>query len=379
MLKNLLLIIGVLLTTLSAKAQTPQDLALAISQESVQKLNHPNRIEFRTVDTQIDSFHQFDFVNENWNDTPLGRAFYSYDNDGNNTRIEFLELDPATNEYELTQIVDQVYSGSLIDSVYINVLDEASGDFITQLIQANTYNEDDLVETQWLQIDFGFILIYAQSTFYYSENNLLDSLKQDISFDNVAFDPNATVVYSYDAEENQVESLTTVINQMGMVENNSRDSSAYDEYNRRTKYYTWEWDVNTSQWVPEQIVTFENDEYGTPMIEYQKVYDSAVGAFLNQLKTVYFFNYLSSVDETSLLDCRMLNPSQGLIQINCPELQEYDQVNLQVFDMMGRLVMAKNIVNNENISFESGLQSGTYIVFLSSENYPLISEKLIIR
>ncbi len=345
--------------------------------EKVKPETHPKNVEFREVEIRVDSIHGFDYVNEGWEETPQVRLFYQYDSDGLVT-VEDGYLNDGTGNYYHAQESIFTNNDGLLDTLIINSYDTSTDMWTQFALIDNTYDDDDILVLQDLELDIGIgFLVYVRQFFYYDMESVLDSLVQEVSLDGFNYEYNATITYEYDEEGNQTFATTAQATQTGDIAPAARDSFVYNQYNYLIESHNFAYE--DSLWIPAEKTVFDIDDFGFPVEDVTSIWEPAVEGFLKDEKLVYFFEYTTSVNETELLDCMLVNPTQGEVQLQCPTLAEYQNITLEIFDLQGRKVISENLLGQSQINLPTSLYGGTYILLVRSKDNILVSEKLVIQ
>ncbi len=365
------------LCCLSANGQVDLSEINQIIEEAHQRTSSNISVKTRDVEIQIDSFYQYNYMNENWNTDPTLKVYNDFNMDGDLILQDVYQDDGAGN-YGNIQQVKLEYENGLNTVQTVCNYNEGTMAWDVFVSITNTYNDDDLLAVQDIAVDFGQFLIFVRGFNYYSPENVLDSTVQDVSFDGVTFQYNSTVHFSYDENGNLVEQFAEGIDgNTGAFGPISLDSLVYDEYSRHVETYSSE--HNGVSWDKVSRVTFEIDDFGFPLEEVTSNYEASLDSYVKDIKNVFFFEYTTGLNETTLVDCQMVNPSDGHIQLFCDPLSDQDQIVLEVFDLHGKKIISQVMAGNDLITLDTQLSSGMYQLIVHNRKDLLVSQKLMIQ
>lgn len=76
--------------------------------------------------------------------------------------------------------------------------------------------------------------------------------------------------------------------------------------------------------------------------------------------------------------CRLPNPLQADMYINCSKLDPTLKYEMTIYDLQGKRIAQKTIQHGQQLSFLSELKSNLYVVMLKNHNSMILSEKIMI-
>ena len=295
-------------------------------------------------------------------------------------------------------------------------LDEFLNDSNGNVLQHDFYNWKDTTQS-WGQ--------YRRETFVYTSSNKLESHFTEL-FTNGSWYNYALVNYTYDSSDYLILEIVELSNGMGGWRNGSRREFTNDTNGLAQEKLTITWDDDLEEWI-----NFRNDTYlynssnkiisnlkklwtGSIWRNYQKLdytygsndylinefgqgwdtsnnnwrngwqrlytnntngtvfqevfqqWHSSVNTWLNQWRETYTYGLLG-IGENTLFDEISVfpNPTRGIVNIN---FKDISPVNIQVYDVIGRLVFTESDLLVENFQFNFNEPSGIYFIEIYSEN-----------
>ena len=301
-------------------------------------------------------FYSWDQGLGNWK--PRWRDIINYDSWGN--RILILSDSWQDNTQGWSPI--QKYTYSYNDS-----------HLLTELDKYNWNTESN----EWI--------ISADALYTYNSNNKLILRLQDIWIEGVST-KNRKAEYAYNAQGNCSEAVfynrDIEADKWLEVE---KEEFLYDDLGNTSQLTFYEWNDGDMLWMAgeKQILTYNTDipfeEVLWPIKEENALYQiismpltfsvqQSLGDDVWQeelTSTIYYsaFEY-DYIDESILEDVQLIpNPVDNYFNIHFSDA--YQQAQLKIYDMQGRLMTQKGVRNNENIHIEN-LRSGVYFYMIST-------------
>jgi len=253
--------------------------------------------------------------NYSWNDTtdqwePVDKKEFNYDTNGN-----------LTHTFEYVR-----------DEINNNWIDSHKGEYI---YDAN--GNGNIVQ----YIDYYWEPASSQWVAFYKEGHSYD-INGNVSYSFIYYwDPTTSewfapvqIDYAYDANGNMVQSYkylwdeTTIEWHAFFYADNT-----YDAYGNLTQYIDYNWDEASGEWI---------------VVDYTTLY--------------YSEESISSVSEIHDVEL-IVYPNPFTIYISFDISENPNTIILELYDVQGRKVISKEIVNNERVNMED-LDSGMYFYYL---------------
>lgn len=310
---------------------------------------------------------------------------YSFDASGNMIQEIMYNLDYSTNELAVNSKFDYSYdtSGNLTQFISY-FLDYTTKQLVAQLKWEYSYNingkETQNLQSYWDISSGQWIQSGRNNSTYDSKDNLVLSLQSGSDGISVWFDTNK-IEYTYDTNGHVIEELQFWKTVNSEWKPQGKNEYIYDESGNKTEEISSDgWDETSNQWeyVNKAESTFDNNyasgdfifpfdavglDFMTHMITDYKGYRWNVETkeWTSALRLT--FNYseqnVTSVNPlNSELSCVYPNPCSESVSISFPASNS--QISFELFDLQGRMVMSKEISNNEKISLES-LSKGIFL------------------
>lgn len=152
-----------------------------------------------------------------------------------------------------------------------------------------------------------------------------------------------------------------------------------------TPYSKYELVYNYTYGIDELILpyiyyVFEmNLHYNMLTNKYGYYYDQDAMLWVEDDLDIYYFSEVDfdAINEQTVTDIKLYpNPSNGLLTISWEN--NYSEMNLEIFDVMGSVIINKQIINNSTISLDY-LAKGMYFYRMVDSNNELYKGKLILK
>lgn len=184
-------------------------------------------------------------------------------------------------------------------------------------------------------------------------------------------------LYGYDSNDNRTEQTNQIwIVQDSAWENQARilqNFNADDEVTLRTEL-TW----GNDQWVN----FFQtNNVYDTVanLVRFE-VSEWQVNEWIPASSCDFYwrFSHVVGTQEVLQLDCHIPNPYSLGTLFRCPDLPQGEKLQLEVFDLSGKLVYAKSFEGGNFVNIAKPLRTGLYVLVIRGESGILHSQKIVV-
>lgn len=394
--------------------------------------NEETKIETRSSELQLDSTVTFHLYSAN-DSVPQTREYYFYPEPRQQKVIQFGFQNNAWHTLSrsaifkdelgrIVEVISHVYdesignyipesrlrvypyedSPSLIDSFFVEVYNEETDAFETQLSTWNTYDSQDRLTESLSAVELFQLPIYFVDRYTYNaEGNLAEIASFNI--DGEEEFPGGRQEFTY--EGGKVKTHTTYTSDgVGGEFPESREEYVYftSGTEENINYYLWDFEKN--DWKiyradaflydneHRQIQSETNQEDGTGIwnrskttftykqdqfveVEASFVYDQIIDDWAVTSKKFYYYNELTATDEPIIADAVFLypNPTNGTVQVKLD-----GKVSLHVYTLTGQLLKNIYLEGGNKTAYLNGLPAGVYTIRAkSNENY--YADKLVIQ
>ena len=290
---------------------------------------------------------------------PFSKEEYTYDNQGNNTRV--------------------IYYAS-----------DFMGGWDPESKEEYTYTNNALLsEAVYSEWDDGEWVGYSKDTYTYDGSRLTELITQYWEEEQWINRYKEALQYSGD----RVTQYLFMIWDEGQWVNDSKDESTWDGHGNMTSttYYEWEEDdwlpidkmevsYNTTQDPADLLYPYFWYGEGWDMVTGYVISDWEDGAWQLYSEATFYWSggtptSLPAVPYTSLTNVYP-NPASDLITISADVAS--DMLKLFFYDTSGRMVFSKTMPNHTSVSV-SHLNQGIYMLIIQSDHERVSTQKLIVR
>lgn len=325
---------------------------------------------------------------------------YTYNNDGLLTKLRYENY----NDEVLVTVRESYLTYNSNDDLLSDSTFEISGNNVLTFYESSTYTYDS--QGRVSQLIFDDQTVKRQTTYYYTGNSTLrDSIIEETTTQSVHYvsykfnltynsqgqltnslatyyySPTGTnnieysYDYTYDTNGNILNTLVKTKNN-GVWELTYQTNYGYNINNLIEKEVLYSFAANT--WEIEDSTIFSYDIHDN-MVHEESYRTSTNLIFEND----FFYSPLMTISTSTILERNNIkitpNPYQTFTPLKITGIENEPVINLQVFDLQGRMVFNNRFTNSQNIIINKELTSGMYIFNVSNkEGQTLKSQQVFI-
>lgn len=274
----------------------------------------------------------------NWN-----KAETTNDNNGNKTLFISYLWDAVNNVWNMTNKTEYTYDGTGLQTLAVSYS-----------YSANTWKESSKSE-------------YS----YDSNGHRILSISYNWDATTIAWKGNSKTEYSYNSDGLQISYTSYTWDATNTIwKVSTKTENIYDGFGHKTLSISYKWDA-TNIWKENSKTEYTNDSNGNVIQTNYWLYAANVWV-RNQIGTYYYSIFINTSAVVIPVNTKISiypNPAKCEIRINGIN----DPSKFTLTDMNGKLVMSRNIRNNEAISISS-LSKGIYVVKLITHEGSIVSK-----
>lgn len=381
----------VLENTLPSNAKFQATLRNPSLQDSFHTYSHDmgdSTLERRTfnsydIDNQRVESLELDFSNDLWQNRR--KTELAYDGNGNRLQSSSFSWDQTLNEWEATVRHNYVYNNNndVTQWVFERVPNGGDGT-LENVVKADYFlnsegHRDSAFIYNW-DVDLSeWYLKDRRDYFYDTNNNLIESIDQGWDASSQIFTIRTRRLNEFDSDNNLLSSISQIWDvDILDWENGLKHEYSYDNMGNRTgdlrfNYLGGEW------------ITNRNNEYFFDLfgnILYSRESSSFGAEFTLDESLIYFYTDLETsaqhLSSNLSIDCQFENPISVNNVIECQSEYLNQSFDFRLFDMAGKLIFQKQFDENINASLPLGLNSGIYLLNISSEGNVVLNKKIVV-
>ncbi len=218
--------------------------------------------------------------------------------------------------------------------------------------------------------------------------------------------------YIYDSQvpEQEIENITEIFNSATSAwEKSSRTVKNYDENGYQVEETVQLWNTLSSNWADQSRILQNFDDGGKLTFRIELAWNGT--QWVNLFTTNYVYDdeanlirlevsqwqinewkMLSSCDfywrlhhqtasaaEAERCPCRVPNPFQPGMDLQCEGISFAKPLVLRLFDLAGRLVFFKKMEGGQSVKMDRALPPGLYLLTISGEDRQLFTQKILVN